>query len=201
MPAPANFMARFVSFIKRKTSGKYKFNQQYEAGKWDGLRDINDLARYSIIVGLTKHFFKTPRILDLGCGEGVLLQKFAPSDYSAFLGVDFSDVAIQNAQVLKNDKTNFVVGNLDNLEITGTYDVIIYNESLYYLRNPKAAVQALFKNLAPGGIFIISMVDKHGKERESVWAQLDELLEMIEKTKVSNAAGDSWTVRVYKKLR
>ncbi len=200
MPHPS-LMAQFISFVKRKTSQKYRFNQQYTAGKWDGLSDIRELARYSVIAGVTKHFFSSARILDLGCGEGVLLQKFAPTDYAAYLGVDFSEVAIQNAQTLKSEKASFVVGNLDSLQVNGTYDVIIYNESLYYVRNPKDAVQALFKNLAPGGIFIISMVDKHGKERESVWTELNGILEMIEKIKVSNAAGDSWTVQVYKKPR
>ena len=197
MPGQPDFMTKLISFVRRKTSARYKFNQQFATGKWEGLKDISDLARYSIIVGLTKYFFKTPRILDLGCGEGVLLAKFAPSDYSTYVGVDFSDVAIQNARTLKNEKAAFTVGNLDSLEVSGTFDVIIYNESLYYLRKPKAAVQALFKNLSPHGVFIISMVDKHGEERENVWVQLDEILNLLEKTKVSNAAG-SWTVRVYK---
>jgi 2-polyprenyl-3-methyl-5-hydroxy-6-metoxy-1,4-benzoquinol methylase len=93
----------------------------------------------------------------------------------------------------------FAVGNLDDLHVDGTFDVIIYNESLYYMRNPQQAIKALFKNLAPGGVFIVSMVDKHGKERIGLWTDLDEILTVVEKAKVSNMAGDSWTVRVYKK--
>jgi 2-polyprenyl-3-methyl-5-hydroxy-6-metoxy-1,4-benzoquinol methylase len=187
-----------IRFLKRKTSQKHKFNQQFESKKWEGLRDIADLGRYSIIVGLTKYFCPNARILDLGCGEGVLLEKFAVSDYASYLGIDFSGVAIQNASKLANEKARFITGDLNKLEVTGQYDVIIYNESLYYLRDPKAAVHALFKNLAPGGVFIISMVDKHGKERENIWAELDEILALREKTKVANLNGDTWTIRTYK---
>jgi len=188
----------FIRFLKRKISQKHKFNQQFEHKKWESLRDIADLGRYSIIVGLTKYFCPNARILDLGCGEGVLLEKFAPSDYSSYLGIDFSEVAIQNAAKLTNDKARFITGDLNKLEADGQYDVIIYNESLYYLGNPQNAVKSLFKNLAPGGVFIISMVDKHGKERENIWRELDEVLALQEKTKVTNLHGDSWTIRTYK---
>ena len=187
-----------IRFLKRKTSQKNKFNQQFENKKWEGLHDVADLGRYSIIVGLTKYLCPNARILDLGCGEGILLEKFAASDYASYLGIDFSDVAIQNAAKLASDKARFMTGDLNKLEVTGQYDVVIYNESLYYLGNPQKAVQALLKNLAAGGVFIISMVDKHGKERENIWGELDEILELQEKIKVANLAGDSWTVRTYK---
>ena len=188
----------FIRFLKRKISQKHKFNHQFENKKWEGLRDIADLGRYSIIVGLTKYFCLNAHILDLGCGEGILLEKFVVSDYAAYLGIDFSEVAIKNASKLASDKARFTAGDLNKLEVTGQYDVIIYNESLYYLSNPKNAIKALFKNLAPGGIFIISMVDKHGKERESIWAELEDILALQEKTKVTNQNGDSWTIRTYK---
>lgn len=189
---------RFISFIRRKTSQQYKFDQQYEQHKWDGLRAIEDLARYSIIVGFVRHFFPDARVLDLGCGEGVLLEKFAPSDYSSYVGVDFSEAAIVRARAEKESgKVKFVVGDLDKLQIQGTFDAIIYNESLYYLKHPKRAVQSLSGNLAPDGIFIISMVDKHGREREGLWQEMDGIMTLLEKTRVYNKAGDSWTVRVY----
>ncbi len=187
-----------IKFIKRKTSQKYRFELQYEGKKWDGLRGIAELGRYSIIVGLTKTFCPNARVLDLGCGEGVLLEKFGSADYASYLGIDFSEVAIENAQKIKNDRASFATGDLNKLDVAGQYDVIIYNESLYYLRNPKEAVRALFKNLAPGGIFIISMVDKHGKEETGLWMQMDEIMALQDRNKVTNAKGDSWTVQVYR---
>ena len=187
-----------MAFLKRKTSQQYRFNQQFACGKWDGLKDLAELGRYSIIVGFAGYFCKRARILDLGCGEGILQEKFAPTDYSYYLGVDFSEVAIDHAQKRADARTEFRVGDLNKLVIDGQFDVIIYNESLNYLGHPKEAVLKLFKNLSTGGVFIFSLVDKHGKEQTGLWQQLDSILELQERNKVTNLAGHSWTVQVYK---
>lgn len=189
---------KFISFFKRKTSQKYKFNLQFENNRWDGLRDLAELGRYSIIVGYAGFFCKKARVLDLGCGEGILQERFNNTDYEQYVGIDFSEVAIQKAKKLENNKTQFRVGDLNQLTIEGIFDVIIYNESLNYLKHPKEVVQALYKNLSPGGIFIFSLVDKHGKEQTGLWQQLDAILDLQETTKVINKAGHIWTVNVYK---
>lgn len=193
-----SLIKQLKSFIKRKTSQKYRFNMQYENNKWDGLKNANELGRYSIIVGYVRFFCSAPKILDLGCGEGVLQQKFSPSDYSRYVGIDFSDVAIDNAKKLEDQKTNFRVGDLNHLEEADRYDAIIYNESLYYLKDPQKAIQQLFKNLNPGGVFIFSIVDKHGKEETGLWTDLNSILELQDRTKITNGEGNSWTVQVYK---
>jgi 2-polyprenyl-3-methyl-5-hydroxy-6-metoxy-1,4-benzoquinol methylase len=192
---------RIASFVKRKTSQKYKFNLQYEQKKWEGMRDIADLGRYSIIVGFVRYYFKNPRILDLGCGEGILLEKFASTDYTHYTGIDFSDVAIDNARKMGCERADFAVGDLNKLSVDGTFDAIIYNESLYYLNRPQAAVSKLVKNVAAGGKFIFSMVDKRGHEREGLWNELNEILKPVDKSKVTNANGDSWTIVVYEVRR
>jgi 2-polyprenyl-3-methyl-5-hydroxy-6-metoxy-1,4-benzoquinol methylase len=189
---------QIVSFIKRKTSQKYKFNLQYENKKWDGLNDLPELARYSIIVGYAQYFCQNPHILDLGCGEGILLRKFAAANYSFYLGIDFSDVAVANAKKLGIERSEFRVGDLNKLEVTEKFDAIIYNESLYYLSDPQNAVRSLFKNLNESGVFIFSMVDQHGNERTGLWQQLNDILDPVDKTKVTNKAGNSWTISVYK---
>ena len=187
-----------TSFIKRKTSQKYRFNLQYTNKRWDGLSGLVEMSRYSIITGYAKYFCDGGRILDLGCGEGVLQQRFSEKDYSYYLGIDFSEIAIANAKKLETDKTHFIVGDLNKLSVEGNFDVIIYNESLYYLSNQTAAVRSLFKNLNPGGIFIISTVNKRGNENESFWSKLDGILELQDKTKTINNDVRSWTIQVYK---
>jgi len=193
-----SLVAKFISFIKRKTSQKYRFNLQYAAKKWDGLSGLPELSRYGIITGYAKYFHKGRRVLDLGCGEGVLQQKFAATDYSYYLGVDFSEVAIENAKKNEDGKTHFIVGDLNKLTVEGNFDVIIYNESLYYVSNPKNALQSLLKNLNPGGVFIISTVNKDGNENEGFWKKFEDVIELIDNTKIINNDVRSWTVRVYK---
>ena len=189
---------KIISFVKRKTSQKYRFNQQYTNNRWDQLRDLAELGRYSIIVGFSKYYAMGGTVLDLGCGEGILQEKYSPADYGHFTGVDFSEVAIENVKKKNIANTTWLVGDLNKLTIEGTYDVIIYNESLNYLPDPKQAVVKLFSNLAPDGVFIVSLVDKHGKEQTGLWQMLDSILAVQERSKVTNLEGNSWTVQVYK---
>lgn len=189
--------SRIKSFIKRKTSQKYRFNLQYSSTYWDGLRNIEDLGRYSLIVGYSKFFFPNARILDLACGEGVLQERFSSSDYSYFMGIDLSDVAIDKAKKKENEKTRYLVGDLDKLDVQGTFDVIIYNECIYYLKDIKKSIQSVYKNLSPGGIFIFSNFNRKGRE-DVLGASLAEILDLVERTQITNLKGDSWTLHVYK---
>lgn len=188
--------ARVVSFIRRKASMQYRFDEQFAAGKWDGLNDVGELGRYSIITGYTRHYHHPARILDLGCGEGILVQRYAPTDFTEYVGVDFSEVAITKAQQKHIKHASFMVADLNQLIISGTYDVIVYNESLYYLKDPEACIARLLPHLAAGGVFIISMVDKHGAE-EPLFARLNTILKPLDRTHITNALGHAWTVMVY----
>ncbi len=199
MAAPQKTIAaRLWSFIRRKTSQQYKFDQQFAGGVWEGLAAPGESGRYSIIVGYTGMFCPGARILDLGCGAGVLQERFANTNYASYTGIDFSAVAIEKARQQEDARTRFAVGDLNKLNIEGEFDAIIYNESIYYLSDPIAAIKALFKTLAPGGVFIFSIVDKHGKEQTSLWNPINELLDLQDKTKVINGQGHAWTVHVYK---
>ncbi len=190
-------IARLVSMVRRKFSTKHMFDHQYSNDKWDGLWQVPELARYSVIAGYAKYYCKQPRVLDLGCGEGVLQQKFSPEDYTYYLGIDFSEAAIEKAKSIETTKARFELGNISNMNIADTFDVIVYNESLYYLNDPVGAIRYASRSLRPGGIFIISM-HKVGDERDWLWAALDEVLDLKDKTNVSNREETSWTIAVYR---
>ncbi len=187
----------FISFVKRKISKKHRFNLQYEKKQWDGLRSVEDLGRYSIIVGYVRFFAQDARILDLGCGEGVLQERISANNYTQYLGVDISDVAIANAQEKADTKTKFITGDLQRLQLDGTFNVIVYNESIYYLKDPKASVLSLIKNLTPNGIFIISCYNRHGREHTTLWEGLADIVDLADRVTVSNAKGDTWAIHVY----
>ena len=190
--------ARLKSFIKRKASLQYKFDLQFYDKKWEGLKGIAEAGRYSIISGYIKYFTSGAHVLDLGCGEGILYERLSSTDFTHYVGVDFSRVAIDNATLLAKQNAQFVVGDLNDLHVGGRFDVIIYNESIYYLKDPLKAIEALRSQLNPGGIFIFSIVDKHGKEQTELWGKIGSILTLLDRTKVINAEGNSWTVQVYR---
>ncbi|MBK6296437.1 MAG: class I SAM-dependent methyltransferase [Rhodoferax sp.] len=70
--------------------------KRYASGRWDYMNDIAEAHRYSIIVGGCEYC--TPperRVLDVGCGDGILQQRLR---YSGYVGVDMNAAAISRAQ-------------------------------------------------------------------------------------------------------
>src|SRR4051812_44602632 len=83
------------------------WNAQYASGRWAFVGQLSELTRFSVLVGYLRHFIAGGSILDLGCGEGFLAQKLHPSDYSRYVGVDFSTAAIGKAASLHLPKATF----------------------------------------------------------------------------------------------
>src|SRR6266498_4746698 len=69
------------------------WNSEFQQGRWDCIENTSDdpicecLAKYA----------RGGSVLDLGCGSGNTGCELESSVYSAYTGVDISDVAIANA--------------------------------------------------------------------------------------------------------
>jgi len=63
--------------------GKKEWDTQFGNDYWDYLGDIRQLGRYSIIDGYFEFFYYGKgSILDLGCGQGVLLERLNHTNFS-----------------------------------------------------------------------------------------------------------------------
>ena len=74
---------------------------EYETNKWEILKSPIEEERFNTLVELTGEYCVNAKILEIGCGEGLLLQKIV-APYDLFLGIDISQVAIARASRLKN---------------------------------------------------------------------------------------------------
>ena len=98
--------------LSQKTAGDVPVHQdvwetQYAAGKWEYLRHPAELGRYALLEGYIKKLGLT-RILDIGCGEGILLEYLWPYAYDLYVGVDVSATALQRAAVKSSKATRFM---------------------------------------------------------------------------------------------
>jgi 2-polyprenyl-3-methyl-5-hydroxy-6-metoxy-1,4-benzoquinol methylase len=141
----------------RYAISKEVWEAEYAAGSWDYLRAISELPRYSIIVGYTENFRPNGAVLDIGCGEGVLAPLIRNS-CSRYLGVDLSAEAVHRAAPLEDAKTQFRQGDASSFVPDDKFDVIVFNEMLYYLEQPLDIVRRYAPFLSDGGIFITSNV-------------------------------------------
>ncbi len=65
-----------------KPVSKPDWEQQFKNGEWDYIKQLDELAHYSIIAGYFQFIKQGCSILDVGCGEGILQMRLSPHAYS-----------------------------------------------------------------------------------------------------------------------
>ena len=90
------------------------------------------------------------RILDLGCGDGVLTAELARRGISV-LGIDISD-SLLKAAAGRGVETRHMDGQ--NLPFDGEFDAVFSNAALHWMSNASAVIEGVFRALKPGGRFV-----------------------------------------------
>jgi 2-polyprenyl-3-methyl-5-hydroxy-6-metoxy-1,4-benzoquinol methylase len=130
---------------------------QYAAGRWDFLAELSELARFSVLAGYICHLKPGGKVLDTGCGQGVLLRRLPASCYSRYVGIDVSDSAISVAQKQANERGTFLAADCEEYSPAEYFDVIVFNEVLCCLRDPLRTVERYVRSLNPGGLLLVSL--------------------------------------------
>lgn len=144
-----------------------KFNQLAsdwwdKNGRMKSLHDINPL-RLSYILNQTS--LKGKRVLDVGCGGGLLTEKIAQQGADTF-GIDASaqmiDIAKAHAQ---KSKITIQYGNTDIEHVKGFtsigFDVILCMELLEHVPDYESVIAACKDVLNPGGIIIFATINRN----------------------------------------
>ncbi len=173
-----------------------EWEQGYEGGKWDYLNQLKELAHYSILIGYINYYKYNGAVLDVGCGEGILFDRMRSHSYSRYVGLDISQTALDHASKKKTQNSVFIKTAIQDYKSEENFDVIIFNEVLYYFESPLQIVKHYDSFLKDDGIFIISMFCS--KEQPKFWKELDSVYIPLDETKVSNKYGTSWIIKVYK---
>ena len=155
----------------------------------------NEEIRYSTIVDFIKHCrIEDTRILDVGCGYGALVKYLKTEDYSSYLGIDLSDNAIYKARKTNFQKSEFLIADAHQFHPKKTFDVIIFNEVLYYLDCQMEVVGRYSEFLENSGYFIFSFFGG----REDLVQELNKKYTLIKRETVQDSNKLSWCICLFK---
>jgi 2-polyprenyl-3-methyl-5-hydroxy-6-metoxy-1,4-benzoquinol methylase len=148
------------------------WDKEYASGDWARLeKNFAEIGHYGVIYNYAR-FLQARTILDVGCGHGVLIPLLKSLSYEHYLGIDLSSVAIRMATETHGDaRTSFSAADAAAFKSDNTFDLIIFNECLYYLKDPRSLMADYKKWLRPGGHFLVSMyISPQNKE---IWQKLE----------------------------
>lgn len=187
-------MNPIISFFRRKILRipADRWDYQYAHGEWDSLSEENERLRT-----LTRTIHKrhpVPSILEIGCGKAVLLQQLAREGFASYTGVDLSKVAIAEAKKFSSADVRFIQADMQTFVPDGKYDVIAFNESLYYARQVSATFARFIPHLNTGGCIVVSAF--RNKYTAHLWPAIEQKWQpaMTEEVRKGDLV---WVIKVY----
>ncbi len=166
---------------------------------WSYLDTPTELGRYALIASYAHNLHERPTILEIGCGHGSLLELLVRFGFRRYLGIDHSSEAIKRAKSLGIEKASFEVADFETWHRPERFDIIVFNESLYYAKQPTETLLRYADSLCENGALIVSMhrSGNHG----IIWNKLFDHFEVAWSTMIENQARQAWDVRVLMRKR
>lgn len=136
-----------------------RWEQQYTRGDWDHLS--SEVPRYGVLCSYMKHLGHPISLLDIGCGEGLIL-RFCDREWLVkYTGLDISQTALDRIKTLL-PADRLICSTLEEFSTDQKFDVILFNEVLYYTTDPESHLKKFRNFLNPNGLFLISTWKKSG---------------------------------------
>ena len=128
---------------------------------------------------------KNDKVLDLGCGTGLLSLKLLQAADCSIIGIDSSKemLSIFKNKIKKlrlEDKISCRLMDIGSLKFKeNTFDLIVSTVTLHHLKNKIKPFQKIFKTLKPGGRFVIGEVDMDTTGKHTNINRLKRILEVL----------------------
>jgi ubiquinone biosynthesis O-methyltransferase len=146
-----------IEFKKYKTRGAYHWEQ---IGLHPIKRNAFVLGRYRNVIFLLRKklgFLKAKKILDVGCGDGVLSYMLA-KEHATVSGVDTSDIAIAYAkEKTKNMQIDFRQVSAYELPFDeGEFDAVVSSDVIEHLQDVNQYIKEIKRVTKKGGAIVLS---------------------------------------------
>ncbi len=128
------------------------------AGTYDNLKWIKDNSQVNKIIDLS-NIQTNEKILEVGCGTGILTEAIASqtsSIYSSFDALDQSKAMLDKALIKNIENVHFIHSSIELFEPTYKYDVIIMRGVLHHVKNIERVLKKCHSILNNNGRVIIA---------------------------------------------
>ena len=125
---------------------------------------IADQKRVNFIVGAIKKYVAgNGRILDVGCGNGVITRAVGEAGYD-ITGIDVSEKTINIAKAANSlPNVRFIVAGAEGFRMADQfYNAVICSEVLEHLSDPGQLLRSIYNCLGDDGILIVTVPNGKG---------------------------------------
>jgi 2-polyprenyl-6-hydroxyphenyl methylase/3-demethylubiquinone-9 3-methyltransferase len=157
-----NKIKRNISLSEIEKFNEFSTDWWDENGRMKSLHDINPLRLEYI---MQKTSLKGKRVLDVGCGGGLLTEKIVQQDAITF-GIDASVhmTAIARSHAKKSNlDIRYMDTDIEHItQVTSLgFDVILCMEMLEHVPSYESVIKACKNVLNPGGIIIFATINRN----------------------------------------
>jgi len=163
------------------------FDARYQDGQWRF--DDGQEAALAVVV---RQYLQGGELLLMGCGGASILASLSDSHLVRVIGVDLSGEAIQVASRFTSETVSFEQQDMMVCRVDGTFDVILFSESLYYLREDRQVqlLRRLSSQLKSDGVFVVTQA--HLSRHNSLLDRLSDQFDVLENHRMGPS--DRWVV-------
>lgn len=147
------------------------------------------------------------KILDIGCGGGVNIEKFLKLTNNNVDGLDYSEISVnetlkRNRKSVEKGKCNVIQADVSNMPIENeSYDLISAFETVYFWPNLKETFKEVYRILKPNGQFMIAQGTDGTHPDDEKWLKTVEGMSVYNEIELEEYLKNAgfMDVRVFKK--
>lgn len=159
-------------FARRHPVGVNQWDTEYAVSDYaERLDRMHHVPHHAVIFGYLTYAGKEPKVLDVGCGHGRLLQILEGLPFSDYVGMDWSVEGVERARSLSVPRTRFEVADMNHWDTPERFDAVVMNNSLCYADDPRETFERSLGWLTEDGFIVVAAHRSLGARY--LWSQID----------------------------
>lgn len=188
---------RAVSHVVPRSKERYYSSDRWN-DSWSRGYDLNiarEDARYGALMALMCRYEGKGPLLDVGCGDGLLEERYRKLSGVPIVAFDYSAAAIDCARARRLPDVDFLCADSRTFRPEQQFSIVVLNESLYYVDDYLGMLKNLSGVLRVDGVFVISMHDTQITRR--IWKNVLRSYTLLQGVSLKDeSTGGFWRIRL-----